>query len=563
MSDSETAVHSLELQPRQDQKENIAPSNESVQSEKDSASVNPSEDLDLDLESDDESDDGDDDNDNESVSNDRVRAYESLDLTESLIAEIEDGEYMCLICAGEVDVKTEVWNCDHCYRVYHLGCARAWAEKSTENNVALKEKVYGWSCPSCMNVIKKIPKEYKCWCRKTTKPVYIGLTPHSCSQTCGVTLACGHRCTSICHPGPHPDCCSMGPSIKCFCGNTHKQLPCIVTSYDGWSCSKVCGELLPCGLHRCKRKCHEGLCYDCDIMLPSKCYCGSTVKDLDCASRKKKSTCKVLDDGSVEKWTGLFACGKQSKGLYTCKRHEYNFNCSAKKEKDFDCPLTPRDSDTCPCGSSLVLDVLGHPRISCAEPIPLCGKVCGKDLPCGHKCLYNCHEGDCLTCPQVSKMHCGCGQQIFTVPCSTMAHQEVPSCRRRCTAKLQCRRHRCAEICCKYEKSARAVEKAGEAGKLPKSEWPEEHLCDRVCDNLKNCKEHRCTEPCHSGPCPTCMESSNDDWICPCGRTILRAPIRCGTMLPKCPHPCTRDRTCGHPMSNHPCHSDSDDCPKW
>lgn len=515
----------------------------------------------VDLDANEESEESEDDRD--ASRNDKISAYENYDLTESLIAEIEDGEYMCLICAGELDVKTEIWNCEHCYRVYHLGCATAWAEKSTKNNSELKEKIHGWSCPSCMKVIKKIPREYKCWCRKTTKPVYIGLTPHSCSQTCGVTLACGHRCTAICHPGPHPECGSMGPATKCFCGNTSKQLPCIMTSYNGWSCGKVCNELLPCGQHKCAQRCHKGLCYDCTTKMSSKCYCGKTVQDLDCASRKKKATCKVLENGQVEKWVGVFACDQPVKGFYTCKRHEYDFKCAPRKEQDFDCPLTPHDTDTCPCGSSLVLDILGHPRLSCAEEIPLCGKVCSKPLPCGHKCVYDCHTGECPTCPQVSQMHCSCGQQVFSVPCSMKAVNRPPECRRKCTAKLQCRRHRCTEICCKYERSARALEKSGEAWKMDKSRWPAAHVCDKICNNLKNCQVHRCTEPCHSGDCPKCMESSNDDWVCPCGRTILRAPIRCGTMLPKCPHLCTRDRECGHPMADHPCHSDSDDCPKW
>lgn len=508
-------------------------------------------------------DDEDESDDSESDSNDRIRAYENLDLTESLIAEIEDGEYMCLICAGELDARTEIWNCEYCYRVYHLGCATAWAEKSTKNNSALKEKIKGWACPSCMKVVQKIPREYKCWCRKTTKPMYMGLTPHSCAQTCGQTLPCGHRCTSICHPGPHRECCSMGPSIKCFCGNTQRQLPCVMTKYDGWSCGTVCNELLPCGQHKCKRKCHNGLCYDCDTKLPSKCYCGDTAKDIDCARRRKRTTCRVLENGDVEQFTGVFACDKPSKGLYTCKKHEYEFPCGPRKPEDFECPRTPRDSDTCPCGSSLVLDILGHPRLSCAEEIPLCGKVCGRDLPCGHKCLYDCHVGECLTCPQISKMHCRCGQQIFSVPCSLKVHHETPFCRRRCTAKLRCRRHRCAEVCCKHERSARILEKSGEARNLAKEKWPEVHLCDKVCNTLKNCKVHRCTEPCHSGDCPKCMESSNDDWSCPCGRTILRAPIRCGTIMPKCQSKCRRERTCGHPMSDHPCHPESDECPKW
>lgn len=502
--------------------------------------------------------------------------HQDLDLTESLIAELEDGEYMCLICAGEVDARTEIWNCSHCHRVYHLPCATAWAEKSTQKNQAdnnNKKSKEGWPCPACMKTTKKIPREYKCWCRKTTNPMYLGIMPHSCGQTCGVTLECGHRCTAICHPGPHPDCCSMGPAIKCFCGDNQRQLPCVMTSYNGWSCGKICNELLPCGKHKCKRRCHDGLCYDCDTKIESKCYCGQTEKELECAYLREKKCSKLittLDDDnddekeSVESWIGYFECEKLSTGLYSCRNHEYSFSCKPHKKEDFICPLTPKDTDTCPCGSSLVLDILGHPRLSCKEEIPLCGNVCNKLLPCGHKCLFDCHYGDCPDCPQVNKSHCRCGQEIFLVPCKTIALGEKPACHHKCTAKLQCGRHRCTEICCSEEKTAKALQKSGQAWKLTREEWPEVHRCDRVCNILKNCKIHKCTEPCHQGPCKPCMESSNEDYVCPCGQTVVRAPIRCGTVMPKCSHLCTRQReNCEHPMAEHVCHDPAvTPCPK-
>lgn len=570
------------------------------------------------------------DNDNDFSSNSNSNQYGSLDLTEALIAEIEDNEYTCLICTGELGVRSEIWNCESCYRVYHLNCTTAWAEKSTQNNLNLSlllqrktPSVRGWSCPSCMEITELIPRQYKCWCRKTTAPKYYGSTPHSCGQTCGQELACGHRCTSGCHPGPHPECCAMGPGVKCFCGEKQAQVPCVVTPYDGWSCGKVCNELLPCGEHRCNSKCHDGLCYDCKVSIARLCYCGETVKDLTCAEKKRKKTYTVSrhahqteeDDGKkiVRKWqSGFFACNKRVKGFYDCKVHEYDYPCSPRTSADFLCPLTPKDTDTCHCGATTVSSLLGHARSDCRIPIPSCNQVCNKPhAGCGHLCLYKCHEGECPSCPQMSEMQCRCSSaQNFIVPCSLKASvAEVgwaPKCRRKCTARMHCRRHRCTAICCAHEKSARDLEKVALLGLTKgarilsrslasfsvleedqdqeqleqeqqeqlhrlqqRQQWPAKthfasvHICDRVCNNLKSCKNHRCTEPCHTGPCAPCMESSSDDLVCACGRTVVQAPIRCGVELPKCRHPCTKPRSCGHPAAQHECHDDSEDCPKW
>lgn len=504
--------------------------------------------------------------DDKGTSSDNGNSYAGLGLTETLIAEIEDGEYVCLICTADLGARDEIWNCEECHRVYHLDCATMWAEKSTKANSELKKPANGWACPSCMAITKKIPTEYKCWCRKVQAPKYFGLTPHSCGQTCGQTLACGHRCTSICHPGPHPECCAMGPKVTCFCGSKDVQAPCVVTPYDGWSCGNVCNELLPCGEHRCQRKCHGGLCYDCDSIEQAVCYCGDTTKDLVCSQKKKRKSCR-LRNGSLETWTGFFSCEKMSTRYFNCNNHKYSFKCGPRSLTDFSCPFTPKDSDTCPCGSSIVLDLLGHPRLDCSEPIPLCDNVCSKTLPCGHKCPFTCHFGDCPGCPQISEAMCRCGYQKFTVPCSLKADGISPFCHRRCGAKMHCRRHRCTQICCPHEKSARALEKSSKLGRSltprPVDQYPSEHVCQKECGNLKNCKNHRCTEPCHAGPCPPCMESSDEDIACACGRTVHQAPVRCGTQLPRCPHSCIKSRSCGHPMADHPCHDDSEECPKW
>lgn len=499
-------------------------------------------------------------------------SYGDLDLMESIIAELEAGEYMCLICAGDITARSEIWNCDSCFRVYHLQCTSAWADKSlkkikTTSNTPepeTDEAKQGWPCPSCMTIVQKVPTEYKCWCRKTGDPKYIGLIPHSCAQTCAQTLKCGHTCTAICHPGPHPECCAMGPGIKCFCGFKEVQVPCVMAPYDGWSCGTVCNELLPCGKHHCKRKCHKGLCYDCTVEVSCKCYCGATVKDMTCGDSNPLPTCRRdQHSGKIMKWKGMFACDIKATTYYSCKIHTFERSCEPILPEKFKCPWTPKDSDTCGCGSTLVLDLLGYPRRDCTVPIPSCGSQCNKQLACGHNCPFTCHLGPCLTCPRVSEMQCRCGFHRYSVPCSMKVNGLGPQCTRRCTAKLNCKRHRCPEVCCPHEMASRGQRNNSISKQQTTVTTSEVHICSRVCGQLKSCKQHACELPCHSGPCPPCLESSDEDLVCPCGLTVVPAPVRCGTILPKCSHPCTKTRDCGHPVAEHLCHSDFEECPKW
>lgn len=56
------------------------------------------------------------------------------------------------------------------------------------------------------------------------------------------------------------------------------------------------------------------------------------------------------------------------------------------------CPLLPILVSSCPCGQTALAKLLelGYPeRRSCTDPIPSCGKICNKPLPCGDlgKCV--------------------------------------------------------------------------------------------------------------------------------------------------------------------------------
>jgi transcriptional repressor NF-X1 len=76
---------------------------------------------------------------------------------------------------------------------------------------------------------------------------------------------------------------------------------------------------------------------------------------------------------------------------------------------------------------------------------------------------------------------------------------------------------------------------------------------------MLNCGKHNCDQLCHKGNCMKCTTSSYNEWSCHCGNTVVLPPIKCGTKLPDCPHPCDRKRECEHPVQ-HSCHSE-DTCP--
>lgn len=88
------------------------------------------------------------------------------------------------------------------------------------------------------------------------------------------------------------------------------------------------------------------------------------------------------------------------------------------------------------------------------------------------------------------------------------------------------------------------------------------HVCSRVCGRGSSCRIHTCDAPCHAGVCPPCgVVDPVRPLVCPCGRTRVPPPIRCGTSPPVCPHPCRLPRACGHPHPvGHACHPSDTPC---
>ncbi|CAI7328001.1 BEM_collapsed_G0048420.mRNA.1.CDS.1 [Saccharomyces cerevisiae] len=99
---------------------------------------------------------------------------------------------------------------------------------------------------------------------------------------------------------------------------------------------------------------------------------------------------------------------------------------------------------------------------------------------------------------------------------------------------MSCRRHRCIDRCCSGEGHRRTQDL------LDESLVEAKHICLKPCNLTLSCGIHKCQRKCHPGKCPPCLESDSNDLVCPCGKTVVPAPVRCGTKLPTCNHPCIK-----------------------
>lgn len=487
--------------------------------------------------------------------------YANESLSNIIIDEISNGTYTCLVCTLEIDRTSQVWSCDNCYRVYDLDCIKDWAVNGS-STVGKK-----WRCPSCNIEKNKVPSKFTCWCGKVSNPESDSLIPFSCDNLCGKQYDnCIHKCSSVCHPGSHPLCGALGPSIKCNCGCFEKQVPCIITPYDGWSCDEPCNNVVCDFNHKCEKLCHDGFCGNCDDVITGKCYCG---KDDDRRIKCMDKQLKSSNDNKSNKWIGIAKCDQTTKRYYDCNIHYEELECQPYPLKTKICENSPKVKNTCHCGKTMINAT--H-RTKCTDPIPTCESECGKLLPCGCTCLLQCHPGDCECHNIFYDVKCGCKNYSFAVPCKAIQNGFVPKCRHKCPVLMNCRKHYHRIECCPYEKHAldreRVKKKAIRNRTISNVNNEDEimtmepvHICTKTCNRLKSCGKHTCSAFCHPGPCDVCLESTNEDLICHCGKTIIEAPVRCGTKL-QCHEQCNREKSCGHRPEIHECHDDSVDCPK-
>lgn len=340
----------------------------------------------------------------------------------------------------------------------------------------------------------------------------------------------------------------MGPTITCYCGQHTKRARCVDTDYTtkGYSCTEICEEILGCGKHRCEDRCHSGICPPCKLEEIQPCYCGRHERTARCGSGEQ-----VQMRGHI----GYYSCNEKCDTVFMCGLHHCKKSCHPCTANSQPCPTDPSIVKTCPCGKHKVEQLLKKNRTSCSDPVPTCESVCGKVSVCGHACKEKCHLGDCPPCEVKVQVPCRCQSTFFEDTCSHVceaAGGEPPLCDRVCKSIRNCGKHPCGMKCCPAMKV-----------KGKRREGTEHvHDCPQVCDQLLSCGTHRCQDMCHKGKCRPCLEAVFEDVTCHCTRTRLEPPVRCGTKLPPCVHPCIRPNPCGHiRFLNHNCHPDDEPCP--
>lgn len=513
---------------------------------------------------------------------------------ERLTSQLIKGRLECLVCCDYIKQNDCIWSCSNCYHVLHLNCVEKWATLSNGEN--------GWRCPACQNVNSTIPKGYFCFCGKSKNPEWNRRdVPHSCGEICGRTLSkenCVHKCTLLCHPGSCPLCIAM-VTKHCGCGKTSQMLQCSTPTL--LLCDSVCGKDLECGRHKCEQNCHHGPCEHCKNTVEQECYCGKNKREviceknvlftyccnnicgklLSCGNHTCKKLCH-LDDCepcalTPDKVT-LCCCGQTpltnarescldpvpicdkvcSKSLkcgqpnnpHTCKGNCHQGKCPecdlttdvkcrcGNMDKEIACRelTTKADDARCDTRCTKKRSCGKHKcnQFCCIDIEHVCPLLCSKTLSCGrHKCEQSCHKGRCQPCWRSSfeELYCECGAAVRypPVPCGTRR----PVCDKPCSRQHSCGHevlHNChSEPTCppctvltqRWCHGKHELRKAVAC-------YVTEISCGLPCNKPISCGRHKCISTCHSGPCEKPGQ--------------------------QCTQPCTTPRElCGH-ICGAPCH---------
>lgn len=451
-----------------------------------------------------------------------MRDGDDVSQRDRLTEQLTRGTLECLVCCDRVRQQDSVWSCSNCFHVLHLKCVMKWAKSSKAEA--------GWRCPACQNVTAAVPSQYRCFCSKAVEPLWNRQdTPHTCGEVCGKPRenqrpVCVHHCTLLCHPGPCPPCLAQVVRY-CGCGKTSQTVKCALEK--PLLCESTCGKPLNCGAHTCELKCHTGSCEPCQHKIEQVCYCKKQTREVDC----------IEENQGVLEFCCNDVCGhKLACGNHTCEEICHENECKP-------CQLTPDIVTQCPCGQTELSMDPDKKRKTCTDPIPTCGKVCGRKLTCGqpsspHMCKVECHLNACPPCPRTTLVRCRCGHMDRELPCSQLTTKaDDARCEKKCSKKRSCAKHKCNQPCC--------IEI--------------DHPCPLPCNHTLTCGLHRCEQLCHRGHCQPCWRTSFEELYCECGAEVLYPPIPCGTKPPPCTRPCSRPHDCDHPAL-HNCHSDAN-CP--
>ena len=216
-------------------------------------------------------------------------------------------------------------------------CTRPCGRMLKCGNHVCPELCHKGQCGSCREAIFE---EISCDCGKTVlqPPLPCGTVPPPCRFECERPKTCGHPSVPHdCH-GDGEKCpkCPFLSQKSCLCGkNTLKNQPCFLTEVR---CGEVCGTMLRCGSHNCRKQCHRsGECEDV----------GTTCKQ-SCGKAKK-----VCGHPCEEACHAPSLCREdkpcQNKMLITCdcQHLKQETKCNASKNSDGNSKKTLNCDDEC------------------------------------------------------------------------------------------------------------------------------------------------------------------------------------------------------------------------
>lgn len=455
-------------------------------------------------------------------------------LVHSAMAEWMSGMRACPICVKGITQQDRIWSCSMCASSTHLTCIQTWASKLIsfvdDQNTRGAEP---WGCPSCRHMFKRreYPSDYLCFCGKERDPVPSPWTlPHSCGEHCEKKFACGHTCKLLCHPGRCPPC-PLAVLVACYCGKAKKTRRC---GNPAFSCAAPCGKRLGCGVHFCPRECHSGDCGRCETKLVATCRCGKKKKLLPCADAadfRCESVCGNLKPCGVHKCEEVCCAPDEcppcpTEWTCSCARTTIRFTCRSAKSTRLRCEHTcsrwlecgkhkclkrchegPCDDctqaswQTCRCGA-----VTKETR--CSRDF-LCDKKCNRDRGCrNHKCGRRCCDGRCPPCTNPCGRRLDCGICKCDMVCGHSGYDSLGVALYNCPPCTKLNEVRC------FCGASLIMIPCG----LPKKPPP----CLEACRVPPVCR-HTARSPhvCHAGSCPPCTQE-------------------CGALLPECGHSCSQ-----------------------
>ncbi|EFN72938.1 NF-X1-type zinc finger protein NFXL1 [Camponotus floridanus] len=340
-------------------------------------------------------------------------------------------------------------------------------EKTCENMLNCRKHKCAAPCHSgpCYPCTRMDTVQCRCGSSKITVPCGTRkrIKPPPCNKSCKIPPDCHHnkRETHRCHQGPCPPC-------KKICGLIHKRCghSCPATCHTKvWVKVKANGvKAQPIGPWEKPGKDIMELktlpCPPCEISVLVTCLGGHETRPWPCHMSKPSS------------------CGRACDQLLPCKNHTCELTCHKIQTSD-------NKSDS---------------GIPCME----CEKECQfvRLSGCTHACPEPCHPAPCKPCKQLVRISCHCGISTLYRHCvdlitaTNKKHDELLKCGNQCPKNYSCG-HRCINDChpgeCKGQEQCskkvrlwckcKRIKKDFLCLRLQKEQITVE--CDNVCESLK------------------------------------------------------------------------------